>query len=148
MSKAPGKTGRRVAGEKVRIRRFSRAAPAPTGATEAAAGMAAGGAATTAAENDARFARIFAALGEQTRLRIMQMLPREPICEQMYNVVELADELGLTQPTVSHHLKVLSEAGLVQCRRQCNSLYFYVSQESVLSWLKEAKGRFGCDGGG
>jgi ArsR family transcriptional regulator len=93
---------------------------------------------------EAKFARAFAALGEPTRLRIMQMLPRQPICEQMYNVIELAEELGLTQPTVSHHLKILSEAGLVQCRRQCNSLYFYVNQEAVLRWLKDVKSRFGC----
>jgi ArsR family transcriptional regulator len=93
-----------------------------------------------------RFARVFSALGEPTRLRIMQMLPREPICEDMYNVIELAEELGLTQPTVSHHLKILSEAGVVACRRQCNSLYFYVDQEAVLEWLKEVKGRFGCEG--
>lgn len=90
------------------------------------------------------FASIFAALGEPTRLRIMQMLPREPVCEQMYNVVELAEELGLTQPTVSHHLKILSEAGLVQCRRQCNSIYYYVNQQAVLEWLKLTKEKFGC----
>ena len=93
-----------------------------------------------------RFARVFGALGEPTRLRIMQMLPRELICEDMYNVIELAEELGLTQPTVSHHLKILSEAGVVACRRQCNSLYFYVDQEAVLGWLKEVKARFGCEG--
>jgi len=92
-----------------------------------------------------RFAKVFAALGEPTRLRIMQILPREPICEQMYNVIELADELGLTQPTVSHHLKILSEAGVVQCRRQCNSLYFYVHQDAVMGWLKETKAKFGCE---
>jgi ArsR family transcriptional regulator len=91
-----------------------------------------------------RFAQVFAALGEATRLRIMQMLPREPVCEQMYNVVELAEELGLTQPTVSHHLKILSEAGLVQSRRACNSLYFYVDQPAVIAFLKETKTRFGC----
>ena len=96
---------------------------------------------------EARFARAFAALGEPTRLRIMQMLPREPVCEEMYNVIELAEELGLTQPTVSHHLKILSEAGLVQCRRQCNSLYFYVDQEAVIRWLKDVKSRFGCEDG-
>ena len=93
----------------------------------------------------ARFARCFAALGEPTRLRIMQILPREPICEQMYNVIELAEELGLTQPTVSHHLKILSQAGLVLCRRQCNSLYFYVNQQAILQWLHEVKCRFGCE---
>lgn len=94
-----------------------------------------------------RFAGIFAALGEPTRLKIMQILPREPLCEQMYNVVELAEELGLTQPTVSHHLKILSEAGIVQSRRQCNSIYYYVDQAAVLEWLKQTKKRFGCNCG-
>lgn len=95
---------------------------------------------------DVHFAQAFAALGEPTRLKIMQMLPREPICEQMYNVIELAEELGLTQPTVSHHLKILDEAGLVQSRRQCNSVYFYVDQEAVVGWLRQVKERFGCVG--
>jgi len=94
------------------------------------------------------FAKVFAALGEPTRLRIMQILPREPRCDQMYNVVELAEELGLKQPTVSHHLKILSKAGLVGCRRDCNSLYFYVNQPAVLEWMCQTKKRFGCDGAG
>jgi DNA-binding transcriptional ArsR family regulator len=94
---------------------------------------------------DTGFAECFSALGEQTRLRIMQILPREPICEQMYNVIELAEELGLTQPTVSHHLKILAEAGLIGSRRNCNSVYFYVDQGAVVRWLKEVKSRFGCE---
>ena len=94
--------------------------------------------------DDDRFSRTFAALGEATRLRIMQLLPREEICDEMYNVVELAKELGLRQPTVSHHLKVLAEAGLIHSRRHCNSLYYYVDQQAVLAWLKEVKSRFGC----
>ncbi len=92
-----------------------------------------------------QFAKIFAALGESTRLRIMQLLPRQPIAHEMYNVIELAQELGLKQPTISHHLKILSDAGLVQCRRQSNSLYYYVDQEAVVRWLKETKVRFGCE---
>ena len=94
------------------------------------------------------FAKVFAALGEPTRLRIMQILPREPRCDQMYNVVELAEELGLTQPTVSHNLKILSDAGLIASRRDCNSVYYYVNQPSVLEWMCQTKKRFGCDGGG
>ncbi len=86
-----------------------------------------------------RCAAAFEALGEPTRLRIMRLLPREPRCDAMYNVVELADELGLTQPTVSHHLKILSETGLVLCRRQCNSLYFYVNQPVVEEFLAGAR---------
>jgi DNA-binding transcriptional ArsR family regulator len=91
------------------------------------------------------FTRTFAALGEPTRLRIMQLLPRQPICREMYNVVELAEELGLRQPTVSHHLKILAAAGLIQGRRQCNSLYYYVDQPAVLAWLNEVRCRFGCE---
>ena len=95
--------------------------------------------------DDDRFAQTFAALGESTRLRIMQLLPREPICDEMYNVVELARELKLRQPTVSHHLKVLAEAGLIQGRRCTNNLYYYVDQRAVRAWLEEAKCRFGCN---
>jgi len=91
------------------------------------------------------FARAFTALGETTRLRIMQLLPREPICRDMYSVVELAEELGLRQPTVSHHLKILASAGLIQGRRQCNSLYYYVDQPAVVAWLNEVRCRFGCE---
>lgn len=90
------------------------------------------------------FALIFEALGESTRLAIMQLLPRQAVCKDMYNVVELAQELGLTQPTVSHHLKLLRQARLVKCRRQCNSLYFYVNQPVVLRWIAETKKRFNC----
>ena len=97
------------------------------------------------AMEDERFARVFSAVGEPMRLRIMQMLPREPICDEMYNVVELAEELGLKQPTVSHHLKILAEAGLIKSRRQCNSVYFYVDQEAVRGWMHETKLRFGCE---
>lgn len=93
------------------------------------------------------FATIFAALGESTRLQIMQMLPRQAVCKDMYNVVELADELGLTQPTVSHHLKILREARLVKCRRQCNSLYFYVNQPIILQWMTQTKKRFNLGNG-
>ncbi len=93
---------------------------------------------------DARFARVFQALGEPNRLRIMQILPQQPVCREMYNVVELAEELGLTQPTVSHHLKILRRAGLVDSRRQCNSVYFYVDQANVHQWLQQVQRRFGC----
>jgi ArsR family transcriptional regulator len=90
-----------------------------------------------------RFTRIFEALGEPTRLRIMELLPREPRCMDMYNVIELAAELGLSQPTVSHHLKMLHRAGLVKSRRQCNSVYFYTDVQAVDRWLAAAAKRLG-----
>ncbi|NNM85604.1 MAG: helix-turn-helix transcriptional regulator [Phycisphaerales bacterium] len=93
---------------------------------------------------DERFAQVFQALGEPNRLRMMQILPQQPVCREMYNVIELAEALGLTQPTVSHHLKILRRVGLVDSRRQCNSVYFYVNQANVHKWLQQVQRRFGC----
>ncbi len=90
-----------------------------------------------------RYLMVFEALGEPMRLRIMELLPREPRCMDMYNVIELAAELGLSQPTVSHHLKMLRGAGLVKSRRQCNSVYFYTDMRAVDRWLSEAARRLG-----
>lgn len=84
-------------------------------------------------------AKGFEALGESTRLRIMRMLPQEPVCDDMYNVIELAEELGLTQPTISHHLKILSQIGLVRSRRQCSGLYYYVNKPTLRDWLRQAR---------
>ncbi len=87
--------------------------------------------------------QIFIALGEPMRLRIMELLPREPNCADMYNVVELAGELRISQPTVSHHLKMLHVAGLVKSRRQCNSVYFYTDVSAIEKWLRETERRLG-----
>ncbi|MGP5659522.1 ArsR/SmtB family transcription factor [Corynebacterium falsenii] len=60
-------------------------------------------------------ASLFKTLGDPTRLRIISYIASEG-CEPM-NVSALAEALELTQPTVSHHVRKLCEAGLVQ-RRQ------------------------------
>lgn len=65
------------------------------------------------------------ALADPTRLRILALL-RQPGCcsaEEADDrkggmcVCDLQDRLALTQPTITHHLKVLREAGLVECRK-------------------------------
>jgi arsenate reductase (thioredoxin) len=70
------------------------APPAPTGSPEAL---------------PAELAR---ALGDPLRWRIVELLAAEQLC-----VAHLAEELGTAQPLVSHHLKVLREAGLVEADR-------------------------------
>ena len=62
-------------------------------------------------------ARIFKALGDPTRLRILRLLPSEPACADVYNVNELVQEIGSSQPNMSRHLKVLKAAGLVKGRK-------------------------------
>lgn len=77
------------------------------------------------------------ALGDPTRLRILEMLPPTRKCEDVYNVSELAEELSLPQPTVSHHLKVLYQAGLVKNDKMCRDVYYWVDQESLAEAIKE-----------
>jgi len=69
-------------------------------------------------------------LGDPTRLRIMALLPVTDKCEDVFNVSELAEELGVPQPTVSHHLKTLKHAGLVKCRKMCRDVYYWIDREA------------------
>jgi ArsR family transcriptional regulator len=59
----------------------------------------------------ALLAKGFAALGDPARLRVLSMLAAAPTGEVC--VCELVGPLGKSQPTVSHHLKVLVDAGLI-----------------------------------
>lgn len=55
------------------------------------------------------FLRLMKALSDANRVKIVKMLKRKPMC-----VCELQAALGVAQPTVSNHLKVLEDAGLVE----------------------------------
>lgn len=59
------------------------------------------------------------ALAEPRRWRIVELLSHEELC-----VCHLAEELGVPQPLVSHHLKVLRDAGLVESDRYRQWTYY------------------------
>ncbi|MBN1673362.1 MAG: helix-turn-helix transcriptional regulator [Kiritimatiellae bacterium] len=80
-------------------------------------------------EQAAEFAGVFKALADPFRLRILDLLPSTPDCRSVYNVNELVEELGGSQPNMSHHLKVLKHAGVVKCKKMCSSVYFYRNRE-------------------
>ena len=59
---------------------------------------------------------MFKALGDPVRLRLLSMIASGPdagVC-----VCELTPAFELSQPTISHHLKLLRQAGLVDCERR------------------------------
>jgi len=56
--------------------------------------------------------KLFKALSDETRLRILKMLEARSLC-----VCEIQHVLKGSQPNVSHHLKTLSEAGLVESKK-------------------------------
>lgn len=57
--------------------------------------------------------KVFKALGEPTRLRIIKMLSVQGLC-----VCELSETLDMLQPRVSQHLKILKEAGLIREKKE------------------------------
>ncbi|MBM3665929.1 MAG: helix-turn-helix transcriptional regulator [Actinobacteria bacterium] len=87
-------------------------------------------------EQAERMARTAKALGDPIRMQLVDVLRRHAgkVC-----VCELVPLFDLSQPTVSHHLKVLREAGIVGCERKGLWAYYYVNPEAleeVRRWLK------------
>lgn len=79
--------------------------------------------------NDEQLLTFFKALADANRLKIVGLLSQHP-----YSVEQLAALLNLRPPTVSHHLKLLSEAGLVSARTE--SYYnLYQLESSVLEQI-------------
>lgn len=79
-----------------------------------------------------RLAAVLKALAEPTRLRLVSMIAAHENAEAC--VCDLTDPVGLSQPTVSHHLKVLVDAGLVE-REQRGKWAYYRLVPNVLEAL-------------
>jgi len=69
-------------------------------------------------------ARMFKALGDPVRLRLLSLVASHAGGEAC--VCELSGSFDLTQPTISHHLKVLRESGLLECERRGTWVYYWV----------------------
>jgi len=77
-----------------------------------------------------RAARAFEAVGDATRLKILKLLSQhDALC-----VCEIQQAFDVGQPTVSHHLRVLREAGLVDVMRRGTWAYYSLRKEAV-KWL-------------
>jgi len=82
-----------------------------------------------------RMAQVAKALGDPVRLQLVDVLRKHAgkVC-----VCELVPLFDLSQPTVSHHLKVLREAGIVGSERQGLWAYYYVISDALAelsAWL-------------
>jgi ArsR family transcriptional regulator, arsenate/arsenite/antimonite-responsive transcriptional repressor len=73
-------------------------------------------------------AELFRALGDPARVRVLNLLATsdEPVC-----VCNLIEPLGLSQPTVSHHLKKLVDAGLLDREQRGKWAYFSIRPDAA-----------------
>jgi ArsR family transcriptional regulator len=75
-----------------------------------------------------RMVAVFRALGDQTRLEVYRLIAAqaEPIC-----VCDITERFDVSQPTISHHLKILREAGLVSVSRRGVWAYYAASLDGL-----------------
>jgi ArsR family transcriptional regulator len=85
--------------------------------------------AASLSDDDARAtAELFRALADPARVKIVNLIVRagEPVCACVFN-----ESLGLAQPTVSHHLKKLTEAGLLEREQRGKWAYFSLRPDAA-----------------
>jgi ArsR family transcriptional regulator len=91
------------------------------------------------AEEAAATAELFKALADPARVRAVNLLATsgEPVC-----ICNLIEPLGLSQPTVSHHMKKLLDAGLVEREQRGKWAYFSLKRDAVekLAAVADLKG--------
>ena len=66
-------------------------------------------------------------MGDPTRIRIVYLLSKGPLHGQA-----IAGKLGLTPPTITHHLHKLRDINLVYTRREKNTVYYYLNEKIIL----------------
>lgn len=73
-----------------------------------------------------RIATIFKALGDENRIKILELLKNGETCACM-----LLEELSISQPTLSHHMKLLCDAEIVTCRKEGKWSYYTISNRGL-----------------
>ncbi len=73
-------------------------------------------------------AEIFKAFCDENRIKILEMLKSGEKCG-----CKLLEELNVTQPTLSHHMKILCDAGIVEGRKEGKWTHYKISDEGMNS---------------
>ena len=87
---------------------------------------------------DEQFQRISKALADPTRMEILQRIAAG--AQEMSCSALLAD-CPVSQPTISHHLKELSTAGLIKARRESKFYYYHLDRKVWSEYLAEMRRR-------
>jgi len=79
-------------------------------------------------------AKGFKALGDPVRLRLLSLIAARAGGEVC--VCDLTDAFDVTGPTISHHLRVLREAGLIDCERRGTWVYYWIIPSALADLSK------------
>ena len=84
---------------------------------------------TVTAQEAARMAAVFKAIGDPTRVRLLSLIAAGEQGEAC--VCDLTEPVGLSQGTVSHHMRILTEAGLVEREQRGKWAYYSVVRPAL-----------------
>ncbi|VBB47711.1 Transcriptional regulator, ArsR family [uncultured Desulfatiglans sp.] len=82
-----------------------------------------------------RFIRVMKALSDANRVKILKILEHRQMC-----VCEIQAALGISQPTVSKHLKILAEADLVDCRKDGLWVNYFLAGDNANPFAEIMRG--------
>ena len=80
--------------------------------------------------NDRKIAAIFKALTDENRIRILRLLHNGERC-----ACKLLAALNISQPTLSHHMKILCDSGLVNARKDGKWMYYSICPDGAQSTI-------------
>ena len=83
-------------------------------------------------ENSEAKSKVFKALADAIRLRILGLLSSREMC-----VCEVMVALGLTQPTASHHLRILENVGLVKDRKEGKWVFYSIANPELFEGMRK-----------
>ena len=76
--------------------------------------------------DDRRTALLFKAFGDENRIRILKLLGSEEKC-----ACRLLEQMHISQPTLSHHMKILCDSGIVQGRKEGKWMHYRIRPEGL-----------------
>ncbi len=80
---------------------------------------------------------LFKALNDKTRREILELLKKSDL-----NAGEIADQFNITKPSISHHLDLLKQAGLVQAVKEGQYIYYSLNttvMDEIVKWFLDFK---------
>jgi len=77
--------------------------------------------------DEKKTASIFKAFCDENRIRILKLLATGEKCG-----CKLLEEINVTQPTLSHHMKILCDSGVVTGRKEGKWMYYSISSEGAM----------------
>ncbi|OBY79817.1 transcriptional regulator [Paenibacillus sp. KS1] len=79
--------------------------------------------------------KVLVAIGDETRQAILLVL-METDCQTGLRVGEITEQTHLSRPAVSHHLKILRDAGIIEMRKEATKNFYYINLRTKIGLLK------------